>query len=72
MPPFGPIKRVALIRNLRKLGFSGPYPRKQHSVMIRAEIIVRVPNPHQGDIGKDLLARILREAGISKEEWEKL
>jgi hypothetical protein len=30
-----------------------------------------VPNPHQGDIGKDLLARILRQGGISRDEWEK-
>lgn len=30
---------------------------------------VRVPNPHGSDIGIDLLRRILRQAGISEEEW---
>jgi hypothetical protein len=40
--------------------------------MVRDEVTVRIPNPHQGDIGKDLLARILRQAGIGKEEWENL
>ena len=29
-------------------------------------------NPHRGDISKELLARILRRARISREEWEKL
>jgi UDP-N-acetylmuramyl pentapeptide synthase len=29
-----------------------------------------IPNPHQGEIGKDLLSRILKQAGISREEWE--
>lgn len=31
-----------------------------------------LPNPHSGDVGKSLLARILRDALISREEWEKL
>ncbi len=72
MPPFGPIKRNVLIRNLQQLGFSGPYPRKRHAIMIKDKIILRIPNPHEGDIDKNLLARVLRQAGISKEEWEKL
>jgi len=29
-----------------------------------------VPNPHKGDIGRDLLTRILKQAGISREEFE--
>jgi len=33
---------------------------------------LRVPNPHQGAIGRGFLTRILRQAGISREEWEKL
>lgn len=33
---------------------------------------MRIPNPHQGDISRGLLTRILRQAGISREEWEKL
>ncbi|MCA2694507.1 MULTISPECIES: hypothetical protein [unclassified Microcystis] len=31
-----------------------------------------IPNPHQGDISKSLLAKILQQANISREEWEKL
>jgi len=38
--------------------------------MVRGETKVPIPNPHQGEIGPKLLARILREAEISREEWE--
>jgi hypothetical protein len=33
---------------------------------------VRIPNPHEGDISRDLLAEILRQAGISRETWDQL
>jgi len=33
---------------------------------------VRLPNPHQSDISINLLSRILKQAQISKDEWEKL
>ncbi len=72
MPPVGPIKRRDLIRNLKRLGFDGPYAGGNHQYMIRLQTRVRVPNPHQGDIGRGLLSRILRQAGVSREEWEKL
>ncbi|MEW6112340.1 MAG: type II toxin-antitoxin system HicA family toxin [Thermodesulfobacteriota bacterium] len=72
MPPFGPTKRRDLIRHLKQLGFEGPYSGGKHQFMVRGDITIRVPNPHQADIGKELLARILRQAGIAREEWESL
>jgi predicted RNA binding protein YcfA (HicA-like mRNA interferase family) len=72
MPHFGPIKRRDLVRYLGRLGFEGPYSGGKHQFMIKGEITLRLPNPHRSDIGKELLARILRQAGISREEWEKL
>lgn len=72
MPTFGPIKRKELIYYLRQLGFSGPYSGGKHQFMRKGQLRVRIPNPHQGDIGKNLLLRILREAGIDREQWEKL
>jgi len=72
MPAFGPVSRTALIRNLRALGFEGPFSGGKHQFMLKGECSVRVPNPHQGDIGKGLLARILRHARVSKADWEKL
>jgi len=72
MPIFGPIKRNDLIHYLRKLGFDGPYAGGKHQYMVKGEIKLMIPNPHGGDIGRDLLSRILRQGGISRDEWEKL
>jgi hypothetical protein len=57
---------------MRQLGFEGPYAGGRHQYMIKSEIKLALPNPHQDDISKDLLSRILRQGGISREEWEKL
>ena len=72
MPKFGPVKRPDLIYYLRQLGFDGPFSGKRHQLMQRGNDVVILPNPHEGDIGRDLLARILPRAGITREEWEKL
>jgi hypothetical protein len=72
MPPFGPIRRRDLIRFLRILGFQGPFSGARHEFMIRGEVRLFVPNPHGGDIGRELLSRILRQGGIPREEWDRL
>ena len=72
MPAFGPIKRKDLIYYLRQAGFSGPFPGGKHQYVIKGNISVRIPNPHQRDIGPSLLSRILRQAEISRDEWERL
>jgi predicted RNA binding protein YcfA (HicA-like mRNA interferase family) len=71
MPRFGPIKRKDLI-SLIPLGFDGPYAGTKHQFMRRDDITVRLPNPHQSDIGKELLSRMLRQARIDRNEWEAL
>jgi predicted RNA binding protein YcfA (HicA-like mRNA interferase family) len=72
MPPFGPIKRTDLIRALRTLGFDGPYAGGKHQYMIKGTLRLTLPNPHAGDIGSALLTRILRQAGIDRETWERI
>ena len=72
MPRLGTIKRRDLILYLRRLGFEGPYSGAKHQFMIKESIRLRIPNPHQEDITAGLLARLLREAGIAREDWEKL
>ena len=37
MPPFGPIQRLDLIRNFKKLGFEGPYAGGKHQYMIQGQ-----------------------------------
>lgn len=72
MPRFGPTSRQDLVRCLRQLGFDGPFSGGKHQFMVRGETTLRIPNPHRGDIGVDLLARILRQAGIDRATWEQL
>ena len=72
MPPLRPIKRTEFIKYLRLLGYEGPYSGGKHQFMIREESTIRVPNPHQADIGRELLSRILRQAAITRNEWEQL
>jgi hypothetical protein len=38
--------------------------------MVRGEVVVTVPNPHGRDIGLDLMSRVLRQAGVSRNDWE--
>ena len=72
MPPFGPVSRRDLIRHLRALGFGGPYAGSKHAFMRRGMLDVRIPNPHEGDISRGLLDRILKQAGVTREDWEEV
>ncbi len=69
MPAWRPVSRRDLIRALRDLGFEGPFSGGKHQFMARGDVVVAIPNPHGKDIGIDLLARILRQAGVSRAEW---
>ena len=72
MPPWKPIRRRALVVALRRAGFSGPYSGGRHEFMQKGTLVLTVPNPHRGDIGIGLLTMVLRQAGISRREWEDL
>lgn len=72
MPSFGPIKRKDFIKALKQAGFEGPFTGGKHAFMAKGELRLILPNPHQSEISRDLLARILRQANISREDWEKL
>ncbi len=69
-----PCSRREFIRKLSGLGYDGPYPGGRHEFMAaQGKRPIRVPNPHGGqDISVDLLSRILREAGIDRDEWARL
>ncbi|MCC5626977.1 type II toxin-antitoxin system HicA family toxin [Nostoc sphaeroides CHAB 2801] len=63
MPPFGSINRHDLIRYLKDAGFDGPYPGGKHQYMVKGELKLTIPNPHQGDISPSLLNRIVSVQG---------
>jgi len=65
-----PVSWTELVRRLRRLGFTGPFRGGRHPYMVRGNLVLTIPNQHGGEISRDLLARILRQAGISREDWE--
>ena len=54
------------------LGFDGPYSGGRHLFMVKGGLKVRIPNLHRGDISKNLVAEILRQAEIPQETWESI
>ncbi len=72
MTDFSPVSWLNLVKKLRKFGFDGPYQGGKHPYMVRNELVLTIPNQHDKEISPDLLARILKQAGISKEEWAEL
>lgn len=67
-----PIKRKNLISKLKQLGFTGPFSGGKHQFMIKEKLRLTIPNPHQSDIGINLLSKILQQASITKEQWENI
>jgi hypothetical protein len=70
MPPFGPIKRRDLVASLRRLGFEGPFSGGRDDFMVKRDLVLTVPNPHRGDMSRQLLSLLLRQAGITRAQWE--
>lgn len=61
-----------LVSNFRLIGFEGPFSGGRHLFMIKGKLKIHIPNPHQGDISAALVSEILRQAGISKRDWDNL
>jgi predicted RNA binding protein YcfA (HicA-like mRNA interferase family) len=60
---------LQFIRRLKELGFSGPVSGGKHPFMIRGQVVLTIPNRHRNEVSVDLLSRILRQAGITRDEW---
>jgi len=69
MPRLAPISWSDLVRRLKGFGFEGPLSGGKHPFMVKGNLVLMVPNPHRNEIGVDLLNRILKQAGISRERW---
>ncbi|MBX7209793.1 MAG: type II toxin-antitoxin system HicA family toxin [Verrucomicrobiaceae bacterium] len=61
-----------MIKRLRGDGWEGPDPGGSHWVMRKGARRLTIPNSHKGDIDWSLTKKILKQAGISPEEWDKL
>ena len=72
MTKLRPVSRREMIKRLKNLGFDGPFSGGRHQFLVRADVRLVLPNPHRGEIGVDLLSRILRQAGISRDQWQEV
>ncbi len=64
------ISRKELIRRFKALGYSGPFSGGRHQFMKKGKQKIRIPNPHKSnDIHIGLVKEILRQSGISSNEW---
>jgi predicted RNA binding protein YcfA (HicA-like mRNA interferase family) len=59
-----------MVQKFRRLGFDGPYSGGRHLFMIKRKLKVHISNPHKGNISKDLVMEILRQAEISPKDWD--
>jgi predicted RNA binding protein YcfA (HicA-like mRNA interferase family) len=65
------LSRREIVRKFRSLGYSGPFSGGKHQFMKKGSQKIRIPNPHIEDIGVSLIKEILRQSGISPEEWDR-
>jgi len=74
MPRLGPEKSHRVIGKLHQLGFEGPFGGGKHVFMRHPETRIKIPVPiHKGrDIPVGTLRAIIRQTGISVEEWQAL
>ena len=70
MPRVRSVKWQALVRRFQALGFEGPFGGGKHPYMVKDDLVITIPNPHCEQISVDLLSRLLRQAGIPRDEWE--
>jgi predicted RNA binding protein YcfA (HicA-like mRNA interferase family) len=74
-----PVKERVLIKRLRSLGFEGPFNgvkgrrNDAHPRMVRDGKEIHIPHGHgmkNGEISVQLVKEILKQGGISQEDWD--
>ena len=74
MPRLTPLRSREVIDKLRALGYEGPIAGGRHSRMVhpRSGKIIPVPVHGGKDVSVGLIRAIIRELGITPEEWLEL
>ena len=69
-----PLPLREIIRKFRELGFEGPIRKRNskapHGFMKKGTLKVTIPNEHRGDVSGQLVERIRKMAGVTKEDWD--
>jgi len=69
--PIRPVTWKDFVAKMKDLGYEGPYSGGKHPKMRKGDLTIIIPNPHEAEIGVGFLKRLLRQAGISNDEWLK-
>ena len=64
-----PVSHKELIKRLRDFGFEGHFTGGKHLFMLKGSLRLTITNPHKKSIDIDLLLRIVKQAGIFKDDW---
>ena len=64
-----PLSWQELVGRLKALGFEGPFAGGKHPYMIKGSLVLTLPNLHRKEISVDLIQRIIRQIGISRDDW---
>lgn len=64
-----PVTWAELIKGLMKFDLDGPFQGGKHPYMVKDDFVLTIPNPHKNEISIDLLTRILKQAGIDRDQW---
>ncbi len=69
-----PLKPKEVIRKLRRLGYVGPVSGGKHVRMVHLETGQIVPIPVHGkkDVSVGVIREIIKQIGITREEWIEL
>jgi predicted RNA binding protein YcfA (HicA-like mRNA interferase family) len=69
MKRLNPVSWKEYVARMKTLGFEGPYYGGNHPKMKRNNQTIIIPNKHDPEIGVGFLKRLLRQSGISEDEW---
>jgi len=71
MPRLTPLKPEEVCRKLRQLGYVGPIPGGRHMRMVNLETGKIIPIPMHGarDVSVGLIRQIIKEVGVTRDEW---
>ena len=69
MVKLSPLSWTALVKKLHAFGFEGPFEGGKHPFMIKDGLVLTIPNPHREPVSADLLSRIIKQAGITRDQW---
>jgi len=74
MSRLSPLKAGEVIRKLRCLGYIGPIPGGKHVRMVNQKTGQIIPIPVHGnrDISVGLIREIIRQVGVTRNEWIEL